>query len=121
VDTIRKPTKLNADTEGELSQCVARMKSASNSFYYQATLTGNHAFIEFCGLMNEYIKVCEQSAESGIDFREANVHSGTTMPVHDFNLEYIAEKFACIFTPVLKTNPRAMEVFTSAINKKANH
>jgi len=34
------------------------MAQASGAFYAAAIRIGNHPFIEFTGLMNEYIKIC---------------------------------------------------------------
>jgi len=69
----------------------------SAHFYQNAVRIGNHAFIEFTGFMNEYIKLCEQSQKCGEDFTEANVHIGKPLTVFGYNAAYIGEKFGCIF------------------------
>ena len=89
--------KLSPERKQELKTICESMQVVSDNFYRQAACLENHAFIEFCGLMNEYIKVCEQSTEKGIDFTEVNIHTGLTMAFKDYNLDYIAEKFNCIY------------------------
>jgi hypothetical protein len=77
---------------------LAKMKEASSVFYAQATRIGVHPFIEFCGLMNEYIKACEDAHAQGIDFSEFNTHSGKQLPLKSYMIDYINEKLECIFT-----------------------
>ena len=88
--------RLPQEVEQELYKCIAEMSNISSIFYGMATRCGNHGFIEFCGLMNEYIKICRQSVEAGIDFRYANAHSGISLLSHDFNRLYFEEKLNCI-------------------------
>lgn len=76
---------------------IAMMRSASNAFYVGAQLTGNHAFLEFTGLMNEYISLCEQARAEGIDFTTANVHGGVHLPFKPYHLAYLNEKLECIY------------------------
>jgi hypothetical protein len=59
----------------EREECLRAMQAASNAFYAAATRCGNHAFIEFTGLMNEYIQLCWEAHRNGIDFTRASVHS----------------------------------------------
>jgi hypothetical protein len=63
-------------TVAEREEMIAKMRAVSDAFYGPATLTGVHAFIEFCGLMNEFIVVCQASNEQDIDFTMANTHTG---------------------------------------------
>ena len=105
-------------TEAELDAMLSRMQTASDTFYVLAIQTGCHNFIEFCGLMNEYIKVCRQSCDAGLDFTRANVHAGGALLVHDYNMQYMAEKFACIFDTTL-ANPAMREIFLQAVLGKA--
>jgi hypothetical protein len=74
------------------------MREASATFYRMATRIGCHAFIEFTGLMNEYIKLCEAAHEAGVDFTKSNVHtSGAALPMQVFHAEYLGEKLECIY------------------------
>lgn len=77
--------------------CLDKMHIASDAFYKQAVLAGNHAFIEFNGLITEYIKICEDAHHEGIDFTQANKHSGLLMEVPQHRLNYLYEKLECIF------------------------
>lgn len=80
-----------------LEDTIKRMQVTSNNFYRAAVACGNHAFIEFTGLMNEYIKLCQQSLDQGIDFTACSIHTGGHLITHDYNLNYISEKLECIF------------------------
>ena len=84
--------------ETERAKALEQMQAVSSGFYMQAVRIGVHPFIEFCGLMNEYIKACRLAHERGIDFSECNTHSGTDLPLESFAVEYINEKLECIFT-----------------------
>lgn len=90
-------TKMNPNdtySKEELQVMIKQMRVASSIFYSQATLIGNHAFIEFTGLMNEYIKVCEQAVANGEDFTRANIHTGR--PIPSYMVKYFEEKMSCI-------------------------
>jgi len=89
-------------TEVELADMLVKMRAASNAYYTAACSTGVHPFIEFAGLMNEYIKICEHNMNDGIDFTETSVHTGRTLHIHEHEVAYIGEKFGCIFGPSLK-------------------
>lgn len=82
----------------EREVALARMREASTQFYASATAIGNHPFIEFTGLINEYIRACEDAHRDGIDFSECNTHSERPLPLAPFRLSYMAEKLDCIFT-----------------------
>ena len=79
------------------TESLARMRAASAEFYGMATATGCHAFIEFAGLMNEMIKVCEHAQRDGLDWRNANTHSGIFLPFQEHQIAYLNEKLTCIF------------------------
>lgn len=85
---------MNAD---ERVEALKLMRAASTAFYMLATRIGNHPFIEFTGLMNEYIKVCEQAHEQGIDFSDCSAHTGIELPLMGYHLNYINEKLECIY------------------------
>lgn len=80
----------------ELEEMIVKMKVASIVFYNTAQQIGNHAFIEFAGLMNEYINVCSDALSEGEDFTTFNIHSGKSM-IKDYQREYMQEKIECIF------------------------
>jgi hypothetical protein len=98
---------MTPERKAELENVIQRMRTVSNAFYYSAVHVGNHAFIEFCGLMNEYIQVCALTLEGGHDYTETTGHgSGAGLRMEDFHRAYIAEKLECIFStsfPALMT------------------
>ena len=108
----------------ERATAIAAMRAASGSFYANAARTRNHTFIEFCGLMNEYINACEMAHAEGIDFSDCNAHSGQQLPMTPYMIDYVNEKLDCIFTgrialcdqrlsreaPVEKQHPGRLEI-----------
>ena len=87
-----------AMNKAEREQAIIDMQNAASAFYIAAINIGNHPFIEFTGLMNEYIKLCGEAHNNGLDFTECNTHSGKHLPMHDYEVRYINEKLECIFT-----------------------
>lgn len=83
----------------ELQGMIDKMQAASDAFYPAAAQTGHHAFIEFTGLMNEYIKICHRAHEQGIDFPSCSAHSGQALPMETYEAEYLGEKLGCIYGP----------------------
>jgi len=106
---------LNDERKAELEEMLVKMQAASDRFYSGATDAGCHPFIEFCGLMNEYIKVCRDARDCGVDFSEANTHSGRALPLAAHQAAYIAEKFNCIFGPALKSNTAVHKIFADCV------
>jgi hypothetical protein len=84
-------------TPSEQQECLRNMRAASAAFYEAACKINNHPFIEFTGLMNEYIKACDLAHKAGIDFSECSVHSGYELPLRPYQVDYINEKLECIF------------------------
>ena len=84
--------------ERERERALAAMRSASNHFYAAAVRIGCHPFIEFTGLMNEYINACESAHKADIDFTECNKHSGQALPMTEHMVAYVNQKLECIFT-----------------------
>jgi hypothetical protein len=84
-----------------LEAVIFKMRQASHNFYGAACASGNHAFIEFCGLMNEYIKACELALQEGIDFTMLNKHCGEHLPFKPYFADYLGEKLGCIYGPEL--------------------
>lgn len=74
---------------------IALMQSIADEFYRAARRQSCHAFLEFAGLMNEYIKICAQNE----NFLNANRHTGTVMQAHECQIDYLQEKLSCIFSP----------------------
>jgi hypothetical protein len=82
-------------TECEMD--LRKMETASSVFYIQARQQGCHAFLEFCGLMNEFISIARATLLAGQDFRTANKHSGAPLMISVYHLQYLHEKLTCIY------------------------
>ncbi|OGA57262.1 MAG: hypothetical protein A2710_24390 [Burkholderiales bacterium RIFCSPHIGHO2_01_FULL_64_960] len=74
------------------------MQEASDAFYRSSVTIGNYPFIEFAGLMNEYITACRAPHKERIDFTQCNTHNGQALPLHPVMSNYINEKLECIFS-----------------------
>ena len=85
------------ETHEERAEILRRMHAASNSFYKAAAASGCHAFIEFTGLMNEYIKLCHEADSSGMEWVHANVHGDVHLPFAPHHIAYLSEKLECIY------------------------
>ena len=83
---------------------ISQMQAASAVFYAQAVRIGNHPFIEFCGLMNEYIKACELAHNADIDFSDCSVHTGQQLPMRSYMVDYVNQKLECIFSGRIALN-----------------
>lgn len=84
-------------TTEERAVMLRGMRAVSDNFYAGAVRVGVHAFIEFCGLMNEFIKLCEEAHAKGIDFTMANVHTDQHLPFQPHHIAYVYEKLECIY------------------------
>lgn len=89
-------------TKEEREVMLDQMRRASNAFYAAAVRIQCHPFIEFCGLMNEYLQMCRRAHEQGIDFTNLNQHSGGALPMERYNAAYLGEKLGCIYGPALQ-------------------
>lgn len=105
----------NTYTKEELQRLVKDMGGVAESTYWLFFHAGMgsrcHAFLEFNGLISQYVKIAQRAAAAGIDFTQANVHNQTPLPVEIHDLEYLAEKIRCIFGPLIDANPEARELF----------
>lgn len=84
--------------EKEREVALHQMEKTSSNFYASAVQIGNHPFIEFAGVMNEYIKACWAAHQRGEDFSEYSTHTGKHLRLEPFRIDYINEKLECIFT-----------------------
>lgn len=112
------PTLTSLDqppSKADLDKMVAAMTAVSTKFYAGAVQTNCHPFIEFCGLMNEYIGVCKGAADQNIDFSQANQHTGVALPIKTFQANYIGEKLGCIYGPSFK-DPTIFKAFVDALD-----
>ena len=89
----------------EEQEALDKMYQASARFYVAAQQTGVHAFIEFTGLMNEFIKICARTP----GFMYSNTHSETPLRMEPFEAAYLAEKLDCIYGPTFRSSPELMK------------
>lgn len=75
-----------------------RMAEICESFYLAAVATDVHAFIEFTGLLGEFLNLCKDAEQSGCrTWMGANVHGGENLPMRPYRLGYLREKLSCIY------------------------
>lgn len=86
-------------TPEELRAMISGMRAASGAFYRDAVRIGNHPFIEFTGLMNEYIQLCQAALAQGVDFTETSAHGSghSALPMQSHHRKYLSEKLECIY------------------------
>lgn len=108
------PKVFDSSNPVDRQEMIQLMDRISSEFYGKATFAGVHAFIEFAGLMNEFIQVCRAAQADGMDFTQANTHTGNALPFMEHNARYLAEKLNCIYGPALTEN----EAFRSAFIDK---
>lgn len=89
------------DDKAYRARALERMRWASDVFYSHAADTGCHAFLEFTGLMNEFIQLCQDAEAAGKPWLHANVHSGEHLRLEPWHRDYVREKLACIYGPGL--------------------
>lgn len=56
-----------------------------------------HAFLEWCGVMQEHLNITKGMLEEGVPAFEVNRHTGATPPIAGYQLSYLREKMDCIF------------------------
>ncbi len=95
-----KPEEIT--TPEQRAVMLDQMDRAVQSFYTMAVQIQNHPFIEFAGVMGEYVKVCREAHRQGFDFTNAHAHSGHALPIQPFQAAYLGEKIGCIFGPALQ-------------------
>ena len=82
----------------ERRQMLIQMHAAADQFYRMAILIHNHPFIEFTGLIKEYVSACNRANAAGIDFTQCSKHSGRELPMEQHQIDYVNEKLECIFS-----------------------
>lgn len=93
-------------TESELRAITADMTQIADVFYMLCSKAGFahkcHPFLEFTGLMREYIHGCNMLIREGKDFRRSSGHALKESAVLPIDIRYISEKLNCIFGPTLR-------------------
>lgn len=99
----------------EREEILKSMRAVSADFYGKVVHTKCHPFIEFTGLLNEYITICQDAHAKGIDFTQANTHTGQALPVAPHNVAYLAEKLNCIYGPSLLASAELRSTLISVL------
>lgn len=108
---------MTTERSAELQQAVDRMQQVSNRFYLGAQEVGFHGFLELTGIINAYIQACQMALLNEIDYGTCNEHSGRALPLETHQVEYIAEKFKCLFGPAFRENPELVEIFVTKLRQ----
>jgi hypothetical protein len=98
-------------TKDQLLDLAHGMRDAANRIYPILVQCNVHPFIEFNGLMQKYVDICQNAARKGIAFPDLHEHSGEAVPVEAHDMLYLAEKLRCIFGPALDADPKVREAF----------
>lgn len=99
----------------KLQGTVNEMRKIVDRFYFQAIGVGNHPFIEWTGLMHEYVSICQLALNEGIDFTSCHIHSEEALPLHPVNIDYLAEKVRCIFGRSINAHPDEFQTFVKLV------
>jgi hypothetical protein len=95
-------------TKARLEHMLEQMRFTANEFYSSAVRIGQHTFIEFNGMLLEYIKGCQNMYLAEVDFTMNNQR-----PTEE-ELHYIGEKFECIWGHCM-TDPRLRTAFVAGV------
>lgn len=98
-------------TPEEEKEAITAMENAAKVFYGMAVATNVHAFIEFTGLMNEFIKICRNTP----GFMMANTHNERPLNMERFHVAYLAEKLDCIYGPTLRSRKELMDALAAQV------
>jgi hypothetical protein len=100
-------------TKEERKQKLEEMNRLTTLFYAGAVKIGVHSFIEFTGLMNEYISACRTMEAAGDgSWDHANTHSDSPMTLKPYHIQYLTEKLDCIYGPSLRADPFLQAILT---------
>jgi len=100
------PTAEFEHTPSERENMLRRMRGAKDLFYMLAREIGVHQFLEFAGLIGEYIIICEAAHREGIDFA-----TDGKLPMRAHHAAYLAEKMDCIYGHAFAVDPELRRVF----------
>lgn len=70
-----------------------------------------HPFLEFNGVMQQYVSMCRSAADNGIDFAHCSVHQNRSLPMRVADASYLADKLNCIFGAAIRSNPEVARIF----------
>lgn len=93
-------------TPVERERMLAKMRGARDLFYFLAVDVGHHQFVEFAGMLGEYIIMCEAAHRHGVDFA-----TGGRLPMRAHHAAYLAEKLDCIYGAAFAADDNLRNVF----------
>jgi len=103
---------------GEMRSTIRLMRSINSQFYATVFSAGVgsrcHAFVEFAGLQAKFIDFCEEAMNQGVEFPFANTHGGIPVPLAAHHVEYLGEKFDCIYGFAIGGNKELRDIFIAA-------
>lgn len=102
-------------TLGEQRALIAKLRGTNEAFYWmlQAHDCGSlcHPFLEFCGLQSKYLDLLEESLWRGIEVGSASKHTGAPLALEAHHVEYLGEKFGCIYGFAFAGSPELRRAF----------
>lgn len=107
---MRMRGNMNKNEKTAAAVAVQKMEDASAKFYAAARDTNQHQFLEFNGLLVEYIKVMKEML-----VRDINIFDAEVLPLLPHHAEYLAEKLNCIFGPTFLRKPEVRDAFLAAL------
>jgi hypothetical protein len=114
---VEKPAE-DFYTAEERIDMLRKMRAASDAFYWAAFHARCHSFIEFAGFMNEFIALCAEAQEQGVDWTQSSVHNqAATLPMQPWHAKYLGEKFGCIFAGTFAKRPELYAIFIEALRE----
>jgi len=108
---------LNELDRFELLRRLDELQELSDSYYRTACKIGMHTFIEHTGFINEHLKILRKAAVAGVDVANLSNHSNDLLRVEPYEVDYLAEKFACMFAPLFKKK-KVWAAFVAAAEAK---
>jgi len=107
---MTQPQAANAiTTPAEREEMLAVMRRAKDSFYFMAVQVGDHRFVEFAGMIGEYIKLCEAAHEKGYDLTELH------HVMRPYHAHYVGEKIGCIYGTTFYREAKTLSGFLAAV------
>lgn len=70
-----------------------------------------HPFVEFTGLMHEFLAMCDQTIQKDRDFSRATNHGRQALDISMENAACLGKKFAHIFGSTFQCSPLACAIF----------
>lgn len=106
----RDKTTLEAKKADFLRAQINQMESVATQFYWELQRNSvPYAFREFCGFIREYVNMCRDALNAGIDFNEIRKRGNgqeRELPLERSRIEFLGARFATIFDQWFQTQQR---------------